>query len=414
MSSQRSQQSAAINHLYSNWSASPSADVYSTAMPRPSSNMQSSVEAGYAGIVRPRRPLNLPAGGSMWNAPYGNSQPVSMGRQHPRNIYSQQPQRPLPVAAYDFERLSSQTNPFDADFQGAQHFAPSGASASYDNHLQGRQGSSQPTPRLHNPNVHRSQQLGQQSNLYGYQQGAGATSGEHLDYGASPQPMGHIQMPSMYTTPEVVPQYVQHGHHYTAAENSSQHQHVDQSLHMGGAMMHEAPGQFYRGSPLYVNVDNLHPEPSPYPDGPDKSHFDTGSSHTQPAKEQLRQESISSLSGTKDKGAGSQPHHGETLAHGKEARKPRGTEATCHMDGHLFHRTNPEDDWGKFLIDIMDDDSTDDGPEPAVKHSAIFDDLLRWAKRNSRYRKCLCFQSFCLKFLISHRCSAGQEQDFGR
>ena len=352
----------------------------------------------------------------MWSAPYGNSQPVSMGGQHPRNVYSQRPHSPLPLTAHDFKRLSS-----DADFQGAQYFTPSGAPASQHNRRQGRQRSLQPTPRLHNPNVHTSQQLGHQSNLYGYQQGAGATSGDHLDYGANSQPMGHVQMPSMYTTPEVVPQYVQHGHHYTAAGDGSHHQNVDQSLHMEGAMMHEAPGQFYRGSPLYVNVDNLHPEPSPYPDGPDpkhspypdgldKPHFDTGSSHTKLAEEQLRQGSIPSLSGNKDKGAVSQPHHGETMAHGKGVHRPKGTEATCHMNGHLFHRTHPDNDWGKSLVHIMDDDSTDDGTEPAVKHSAIFNDLLRWAKGNSKYRKYICLQKFCFSILTSHRYSAGQGQ----
>lgn len=383
-----SQWPAAINSLPNNMSTSRSTtDVYGAAMPRPSSNVQASAGANHPASVRARRPTNMPVDTSAWNAPYGDAQPMNVGGRRPRSIHGPSSQYPLPAGAYDFQQLSRQINPFDADFQGGQHLAPNRAPVSYHSRPKDRQDSLQLTPRLQNPNVHTPQQLGRPNNLNRYQQAASVNSGDYQDYRESSRAR-HVQVPNMYAAPELVPECVQHGHHSTDAGNGGHWQHVDHSLPMGEAMMHGVPGQF----------DNFWPEPGFFNDGhvTDSSQPYTASPYMQPAGTQLYQGSAPSPSGNVNKGAVPQPHQEEAPAHRKDKRGPKNTEETCHKNGRLFHRTGPGDEWSKFLIDLMDDDSTDDGLEPAVKHSAIFNDLLQWAKDNSTYRKFPYLQNFAI------------------
>ena len=397
-----SQRSAAINHLQSNASTSPSMDVYSTAMPYPASNVQAPIEVVQSPIVRPRRPLNLPPDDSPWNALYGGAQPMRVRGQHPRHSHRQLPQSPLPAAAYDFQQLSRHIDPFDANFQGAQRFAPNAAPASYHGQVRGRQGRLQRTAPLQMPNVHTSQQLGHQSHLYGGQQAASMAPGDYVGNGSSSQTRGYVQVPNMYTRSSA-PQYVQHGHHYTHAGNGSHHQHVDHFLHMGGAMMHEVPrrhevtGRVNRPSPSYVNLEDS-PEPSLIQDDHVTDQFYPGqaSPYKKSNGTKLNPKHVPVLSGTVNRGTSSGPHQVKAPAQSQDNHGSRSTETTCQMRGQLFHRTHPGGRWGKFVMDLMDNDNTDEGPEPAVKHSAIFYELLQWAKRNSTYRKYLYLQSSTL------------------
>ena len=379
-----SQRRTAINSLLGNLSTLQSTDVYGTAMPRPSTNAQAPGAASHLASVRTRRPTNLPMDTSAWNVPYGDAEPMSVRGRRPRGMHGPRSHSPLPAGAYDFQQLSRQINPFDADFQGGQHFTPERAQVSYHGRPKGRQDSLQLTPQLQNPNMHTSQQLGRQNDLNRHQQAANMASGDYLDYRGSSR-RRHVQVPNTYTAPDLVPEYVQHGHHSTHTGNGSRRQNVDHSLPMGEAMMDRVPGQSTRQSPSY---DNFHPEPGFVHHGhvTDPSHPHIESPYMQAAGTELYQGPAPSQLGSVNTDTGSQPYQEEAPAYGKEKRGPK-TEEICQKNGQLFHRTGPRDEWGKSLIDLMDDGGTDDGPEPAVKHSAIFNDLLQWAKGSSTYRK---------------------------
>ena len=315
-------------------------------MARQSSNVPSSTGAIDNASVTPRRPARLSADASTRNAPHGSTQPVTFGGQQPRNSRNQPLQNLPPIEAYDFEQLSRLVNPFDPYFEAPEN---------YHNHPQG---SSRRTPRLQHPSVHASQQLGHQDSLYGDQQAASVTSENYLEYGG-----GHIREPDMYPVPGLINEHVQHGHHDRDAGMGSHYQHVDRFLPLQEARMHGVTGQVNRWEPFYIYPENFCPESSfPYNGSDtDRSYLDRSPS-MQVAGTQL-------------------PTHVQN-SHG-----PNRTEATCHMHGQLFHRTYPGDEWGKFLMDFMGNGTTDNGPEPAVYHSAIFNVLLQSAKVKSAYSK---------------------------
>ena len=341
---------AGITRFDNNASASPSADVYSTAMPPQPSRVQTPIEASQPIMARPRNPVNLPADASTRNAPYGSAQPMGVhGQQaHHRHNHHQPPQSPLTAATYNFQQLTRQINPFDADFEGAQRSAPSGAPVSYHDHPQGQQGSLQPTPLLQRPNVHTSQQLGHQSNQYSGQQAASMPSGDYLGYGGSSQPMRHGQEPNMYRRPDVAPQYVHHGHHYTDAGNSSHHQNFGHLLDMDKAM-----SKFDNKSPPCIDLEESE-ESSPEPSisRGDMSYFDTPAPHMGAARRRQSGQTAVPLSGSMNRSTVSQPHQ-EAPAHPEDNHRSRSTEATMQKNGQLFHRLHPGDRWGKNPLDPM-------------------------------------------------------------
>ena len=387
--------SAASNFLPNNSSTSPTTYVPGAAMSRQSSNVQASIGASQPANVRAQRPTNPSMEASAWNAPYGNAQPMNVGGRPSRNVQRQPSQRQLPAAACDFQRLSSRINPFHADFQRGQHFAPNRAPGSNHSRRTAREESLQSTPRLQNPNAQASQQLGHQRNLHRHQQAAGMASRDYLDSRGSSQPRRHVQVPNIYEAPELASESVYHGHHSTDAGNGSRHQHVGHSKPMGEAMVHGDAGQANRRSTSYMDVNNLYPDPSFFhsrrvPDHvPNRSHLYTASPYARSARTQLDQGPVPSLSGTGKKSTASRPRQGKVPVQVEDSQGPKGTEEVRQMDGQLFHRTHPEDKWGKSIPHLLEDHNTDDSPEPAVKHSAIFKDLLKWAKSRSTYRKCL-------------------------
>ncbi|KAL8796505.1 MAG: hypothetical protein Q9195_001179 [Heterodermia aff. obscurata] len=377
-----SRRSATINHSNNYTSASPSADVYSTAMGLLSSNMRTSTGASSSGAGRARRHINLSADASSRYSPYGNAQPGSVGGHDRRGGRSQLAQSPLPAGAYDLSQLSRQTNAFDLNFQEREHQTSRRAPTGFHNGPD----SSQPTPLLQQPNLWTSQQLEDQDDLlWRDQQAASLGSENYVEYRGSSQPMGYTGVSDIHMTPELAPEDVHVGHHYGDAGTGNHLQHVDHSVPMGETMMHGVSDQGNRLAPSYMNEKNFHLDPSFFQNGPDtdRSYLDTPSPYMQSAGTQPHHGSVPAQSRTVNRGIISQPHREKAPA--QVENKPNSTEAICHINGQLYHRSHPQEKWGKFLIDLMDDDSADDGPVPAVYHSAIFDDLLRWAKGISTY-----------------------------